>query len=121
MKRVTASLFNFLDSQQRGTVNFEQLLIKLYPTLTKVHLKLIGNWIKQYIKTFAAENKDIILDTKDEKVGKRKRVLPRTALKRIKEVFDHLDEDQKGCKKCKESDKVIHQLIISSSFQRHHT
>lgn len=98
MKRVTASLFNFLDSDQKGTVSFEQLLMKLYPSLTKVNLKLINTWIKQYIKTFAAENKDVIMDNKDEKVAKRKRVLPRTALKRIKEVFDHLDEDQKGCK-----------------------
>jgi len=73
--------------------------MKLYPSLTKNNFKLINAWIKQYIKTFAAENKDVILDNKDEKVTKRKRVLPRTALKRIKEVFDHLDEDQKGCKK----------------------
>jgi len=72
--------------------------MKLYPSLTKNNFKLINAWIKQYIKTFAAENKDVILDNKDEKVTKRKRVLPRTALKRIKEVFDHLDEDQKGCK-----------------------
>ncbi|KAL4430203.1 hypothetical protein ABPG74_014762 [Tetrahymena malaccensis] len=95
MKRVTASLFNFLDSDQKGMVSFEQLLVKLYPSLTKNNLKLINTWIKQYIKTFSAENKDLLME-KDEKVIKRKRVLPRTALKRIKEVFNHLDEDQKG-------------------------
>lgn len=55
-------------------------------------MKLINTWIKQYIKTFGSENKDLLME-KDENVVKRKRVLPRTALKRIKEVFNHLDED----------------------------
>ena len=31
MKRVTASLFNFLDSKQLGNVTFEILLLKMFP------------------------------------------------------------------------------------------
>ncbi|EGR32152.1 hypothetical protein IMG5_094380 [Ichthyophthirius multifiliis] len=96
MKRVTASLFNFLDSKQRGTVTFEQLLIKLYPSLTKTHLKLINNWINQYVNTFSIENQGMIIDNNDNKQVKRKRVLPRAALKRVQEVFELLDVEKKG-------------------------
>lgn len=46
MKRVNASLFNFLDEEQKGEVDFEELLQKLFPTLTKENLKLIHSWIK---------------------------------------------------------------------------
>lgn len=41
MKSVAASLYNFLDRKQNGKVTFEELIIKLYPDLTKQHLKLI--------------------------------------------------------------------------------
>jgi hypothetical protein len=41
MKSVAASLYNFLDKKQNGKVTFEELVLKLYPDLTKHHLKMI--------------------------------------------------------------------------------
>jgi hypothetical protein len=46
MKRVTASLYNFLDEKQQGYVKFEELLMKMYPSLEKHHLEIINHWIK---------------------------------------------------------------------------
>ena len=46
MKRVTASLFNFLDEKQQGTVSFEDMIMKMYPSLEKSHLDIINFWIK---------------------------------------------------------------------------
>ena len=62
MKRVTASLYNFLDEKQsgiiiylyirflskfiKGKVSFEDLLRKMYPTLEKDHMYIINRWIK---------------------------------------------------------------------------
>jgi hypothetical protein len=44
MKSVAASLYNFLDKKQTGKVNFIEFVVKLYPDLSKQHLKIINNW-----------------------------------------------------------------------------
>jgi Ca2+-binding EF-hand superfamily protein len=44
MKSVAASLYNFLDKKQNGRVTFLELVLKLYPDLTKTHLKMVESW-----------------------------------------------------------------------------
>lgn len=66
MKRVTASLFNYLDSNQSGQVTFNELLKKLYPSLTQENMQLINHWISMYSKRFAAESKEVLVENKEE-------------------------------------------------------
>lgn len=74
--------------------------MKMYPSLEKNHLDIINFWIKQYNTTFQIDTKEQVdLDSnKEEKTNqKRKRILPRSTMKRIKEIFDLLDDEKKGC------------------------
>ncbi|CAK64368.1 unnamed protein product (macronuclear) [Paramecium tetraurelia] len=100
MKRVTASLYNYLDSKQKGFVTFDQLMLKLYPSLTKLQLEIINNWIKQYNEVFSKSSKESIelevLKNNDTKQLKRKRVLPKSSMIRIKQIYDLIDQDNKG-------------------------
>lgn len=86
MKRVTASLFNFLDNNSTGFVTFEQLMRKLYPSLTSQQLELINSWIKQYNDVFSKSSKESLEMEllKNEKVQvRRKRILPKSSMQRV--------------------------------------
>lgn len=97
MKRVTGSLFNFLDSKCESEVSFLQFLVKLYPSLTQENLDLINKWIKAYSKTFKNESIDLSTEDKEDPTKKRKRVLPASTMVRINEIFKNMDEGNKGC------------------------
>ena len=99
MKSVIPSLFNFLDKKGKGFVTFEELTLRIYPTLTHHNLNIINKWVKGYSKTLERDQKTRILkDEKEEETAGRKKILPRSTLKRFKELFDLYDEEQKGCK-----------------------
>lgn len=74
--------------------------MKMYPSLERQHLDIINHWIKQYNQTFQLEEKEsleIEVNKEEKSAAKRKRILPRSSMKRIKEIFDLLDEAKKGC------------------------
>lgn len=48
MRSITASLFNFLDRTQSGSVTFNDLVRKLYPALDASRFKVIQEWVHQY-------------------------------------------------------------------------
>jgi hypothetical protein len=83
-----------------GSVSFEELILKMYPSLESHHLEIVNYWIKQYNQTFQIDTKETIeieAAKEDKSNQKRKRILPRSTMKRIKEIFDLLDEEKKGC------------------------
>lgn len=45
MKRVTASLFNFIDVNNDGKVTFESFLTKFYPDFKEKELQKIKKWV----------------------------------------------------------------------------
>ena len=99
MKSVIPSLFNFLDKKGKGFVTFEELTLRIYPTLTHHNLTTINKWVKGYSKTLQRDQKTrIVKDEKEDENAGRKKILPRSTLKRFKELFDLYDEEEKGCK-----------------------
>jgi Ca2+-binding EF-hand superfamily protein len=48
MRSITASLFNFLDRNQTGSVTFVDLVKKLYPALDEHKYRVIEKWVAQY-------------------------------------------------------------------------
>jgi Ca2+-binding EF-hand superfamily protein len=87
MRNETASLFNFLDKHQTGKIEFMDFVAKLYPTLTDKHLLTIRMWNDEYNRNFNIDKK-IKVNQDDE--GK-KRVLPRTCLTRLEELYRFFD------------------------------
>ncbi|CAD8137271.1 unnamed protein product [Paramecium octaurelia] len=99
MKRVTASLYNYLDSKQRGFVTFDELMLKLYPSLTQEQLKIINQWIQQYNEVFAKSSKESLemeFLRVEKQPAKRKRILPKQSMIRVKQLFNLIDQDGKG-------------------------
>jgi hypothetical protein len=79
MKSVAASLFNFLDSHQKGKIEFIDLVTKLYPSLPHHHLLTIKMWSDEYNCSFNVDKK--IKASQDEEI--KKRILPRTCITRL--------------------------------------
>lgn len=52
MKSVAASLYNFLDQDQNGRVTFKELLLKIYPNLSSIHMMIVDRWIEEYATNF---------------------------------------------------------------------
>ena len=52
MKSVAASLYNFLDQDQNGRVTFKELLLKIYPNLSNIHMMVVDRWIEEYSTNF---------------------------------------------------------------------
>lgn len=98
MKSAIPSLFNFLDKKGKGFVTFEELTLRIYPTLTNKNIATINKWVKVYSKALQRDQKvRIIKDEKeDENIG-RKKIMPRSTIKRFKELFELYDEERKGC------------------------
>ena len=98
MKSVIPSLFNFLDKKGKGFVTFEELTLRIYPTLTAHNVATINKWVKAYSKTLQRDQKTRILkDEKDDENAGRKKILPHSTIKRFKELFELYDEEHKGC------------------------
>lgn len=93
MKSIAASLFNFLDKKQSGKIDFLDLVTKLYPNLTKKHMEIISIWSEEYNRNFNIDKK--IKATRDSEEVK-KRVLPKTCIPRVEELFGFFDEEKKG-------------------------
>ena len=99
MKSVIPSLFNFLDKKGKGFVTFEELTLRIYPTLTGHNIATINKWVKSYSKTLQRDQKTRILkDEKEEDNIVRKKILPHSTMKRFKELFELYDEEHQGCK-----------------------
>lgn len=45
MIRITASLFNFLDKENKGVVTFDLFLSKFYPHLDEESVQKIARWV----------------------------------------------------------------------------
>lgn len=92
MKSVAASLYNFLDDDQNGKVNFKELLVKIYPNLAQPHIQIIEKWINDYATNFNVRSQIKDINKQDDK----KRVLPKVCLKKFKEMFQFYDKKNKG-------------------------
>ena len=57
MRSITASLFNFLDRSQTGSVTFNDLVRKLYPALDEPKFKVIQQWVHQYESMYNSDKK----------------------------------------------------------------
>lgn len=81
-----------------GYISFEELALRIYPTLTQKNIGTIVKWVKGYSKSLQRDQKAMLLkEEKDEERDKRK-ILPKSTLKRVMEVFELFDEEKKGCK-----------------------
>lgn len=81
-----------------GFISFEELALRIYPTLTQQNISTIIKWIKSYSISLQRDQKAMLLkEEKDEEKDKRK-ILPKSTLKRVIEVFELFDEEKKGCK-----------------------
>lgn len=92
MKSVAASLFNFLDKKQHGKIDFLDLVTKLYPNLSQKHLQTIQFWSDEYNKNFNCDRKT--KPSRDEEI--KKRILPKTCIPRLEELFEFFDKEKKG-------------------------
>lgn len=98
MKSVIPSLFNFLDKKAKGYVTFEELALRIYPTLTRKNLSTINKWVKGYSKILQRDQKSLLLKEEKEDEGiNKKKILPKSTLKRFYEIFELFDEERKGC------------------------
>ena len=92
MKRITISLFNFMDQNSSGKVSFHEMIHAIYPSLLKIkrHSELINNWMQEY--NTAKSN-----FTKRKRVEKRAKIkLPEHGIERLKKIFQTFDKDRKG-------------------------
>ncbi len=93
MKSVAASLFNFLDKHQNGKIQFLDLVTKLYPNLSSKHLETISVWSEEYNRNFNIDKK---IKTNHDNEEYKKRILPKTCIIRLQELFKFFDEANKG-------------------------
>ena len=79
-------------------MTFEELTLRIYPTLTKKNLGIINKWVKSYSKALQRDQKTGIIkeEKEDENLG-RKKILPHSTIKRFQELFELYDEEHKGC------------------------
>jgi len=47
LKRIAVSLFNYLDKDQNGFLNFEEMLYKIIPGATRDNVNKMMNWVKE--------------------------------------------------------------------------
>lgn len=104
MKSVAASLYNFLDHDQNGKVNFKELLLKIYPNLTPQHLITIDRWCEEYTVTFNLKGRTRPNRRQDDS---KKRVLPKACLARFREMFSFYDSERKGYIVLQDMQKVL--------------
>jgi Ca2+-binding EF-hand superfamily protein len=93
MKSVAASLYNFLDHDQNGRVSFNELLLKIYPNLSALHIRTIDGWTEDYNLNF---NLSSNLKPARRQDDTKKRVLPKACLPRFQEMFAFYDRTRKG-------------------------
>ena len=113
MKSVAASLYNFLDKNQKNRVTFYDLVLKLYPNLTSKHLQTIKTWCIDYNKNFNIEKK---LKANRTHEDSKKRVLPRSCLTRYKEVFSLFDTEKKGFVVYEDMKKVLGEVCTDKEM-----
>lgn len=83
MRSITASLFNFLDHRQKGCVNFNDLVRKVYPGLEEYKYAIIEGWVRQYEKMYNSDKKR----NTEKKEEAKKRTLPKSCMVRLREIF----------------------------------
>ena len=93
MKSIAASLFNFLDRKQCGKVQFLDLVSKLYPNLSAKHKETIHFWSEEYNRNFNLDKK---IKANRNNEDSKKRVLPKSCIHRLKELYDFFDSEKKG-------------------------
>lgn len=81
MKSVAASLYNFLDQDQNGRVTFKELMLKIYPNLTPLHLTVVDHWCEEYAANFNIKQRTKPNRRQDDS---KKRVLPKACLNRFR-------------------------------------
>ncbi len=125
MKRITASLFAFLDQEQTTEVTLMQLIKKIFPSLSHDNMQTIQQWVAQYCKTFDQQQKQVNKKEKKEDQLKRRRVLPSSTLRRVKQIFSTYDEGNKGYLTLDNlKDKFVYGFThkeVENLFQRHDT
>lgn len=104
MKSVAASLYNFLDHDQNGKVNFRELLLKIYPNLATNHLLTVDHWCDEYTATFNLKGRARPSRRQDDS---KKRVLPKACLARFREMFSFYDKEHKGFILLQDMQKVL--------------
>lgn len=93
MKRITISLFNYLDCNENGKVSFKEMVNAIYPNLMKsrFHSEIINNWTKEYYTA-----KRNFLNRKKLVKKQTKYRLPEHGLKRLKAIFRMFDVERNG-------------------------
>ena len=70
--------------------------LQRFPQLNKENMYLVRFWLKQYNETFQVEKKTAVPEKQEETV-KKKKILPKSSMKRINDIFNLLDDEKKGC------------------------
>jgi len=90
-------LFFFLDKKKKGFISFDDVMQCFFPNINENQKKTLKKWLASMDYQKNREKMNLGKSDYLEADKIKKKVLPYYCLSRLVELFDKIDEDNKGC------------------------